>query len=54
MPRIGDNLSLEPSLEEEEYIHETNDDFEEDCELKHKDREEERQRILLFKLLEKF
>ena len=27
MPRIGENLSLEPSLNEEDYIHETSDDF---------------------------
>lgn len=26
MPRIGENLSLEPSLNEEDYIHETPED----------------------------
>ena len=54
MPKIGENLSLEPSLEEEDYIHETNDDFEDDYELKDSDREEERERTLLFGLAEKF
>ena len=58
MPRVGENLSLEPSLEEEDYIHETDDDFEEnseeDYELKDSDREEEKERFALFELAEKF
>ena len=54
MPRFGENLSLEPSLEEEDYIHETDDDFEEDYELKDSDREEEKERFALFELAEKF
>ena len=31
MPRIGDDLSLEPSLFEEAYIHDTSDDFDEEA-----------------------
>ena len=31
MPRIGADLSLEPSLFEEDYIHETSDDFDQEA-----------------------
>ena len=40
MPRIGADLSLEPSLFEEDYIHETTDDFDESEIDKAIDREE--------------
>tara|TARA_R110002012_G_C11189005_1_gene558165 strand:- start:304 stop:477 length:174 start_codon:yes stop_codon:yes gene_type:complete len=35
-PRIGDNIFLEPSLSEEDYISEPSDDFEDDDDCKDK------------------
>ncbi|MEE9353349.1 MAG: hypothetical protein V3U94_02880 [Candidatus Thorarchaeota archaeon] len=54
MPRIGNDLSLEPSLDEEDYIHETSDDFDEDYEEKFSKAEEYRMENLLKKIEEKF
>ena len=54
MPRIGYDLSLEPSLDEEDYIHETSDDFDEDYEDKFRKAEEYRMEDLLQKIEEKF
>ena len=54
MPRIGDDLSLEPSLDEEDYIHETSDDFDEDYEDKFRKAEEYCMEDLIQKIKERF
>jgi|TARA_S200002703_G_scaffold75414_3_gene65065 hypothetical protein len=54
MPRIGYDLSLEPSLDEEDYIHETSDDFEEDYESKWENAQQDRMDDLAREIDEKF
>lgn len=55
MPRIGDDLSLEPSLDEEDYIHETSDDFDdEDYAEKWERIQEDKDEELLREIDEKF
>ena len=55
MPRIGSNLSLEPSLEEDEFINETSDDFDEcDYEAMYEDAQQERMEDLMRDIADKF
>ena len=52
MPRIGENLSLEPSLDEEDYINDL--DEERDLESDYEDYQEDRDQEFDFKFAEKF
>ena len=55
MPRIGDDLSLEPSLDEEDYIHENSDESDgEDYESKHEDVQQYMMEDLISLIKEKF
>jgi hypothetical protein len=54
MPRLGSDLSLEPSLDEEDYIHETSDESDEDYADKWEGIQEDKDEELLRDIDEKF